>query len=96
MNVSENLLPLNNSINGHQSVEDDDLHENQPQSQDYHCISPQTNICRKKPHTNITNNIYMTQKVSFFNEWQTFTFCFFTFIAGVVFVIYNYKKELPM
>lgn len=46
-------LPLNNNINGHQSVKGEDLHEKQPHNQDNHCVCPHINAWEQTMQTSI-------------------------------------------
>lgn len=39
------ILPLDNNINGHQSIKDHDLYEKQPHGQNNHGVSPHSEIC---------------------------------------------------
>lgn len=47
------LLPLNNNINGHQSVKGEDLHEKQPHNQDNHRVCPHIDAWEQTMQTSI-------------------------------------------
>lgn len=83
------LLPLNNGINGHRSVKDDDLQEKQPQKCDSHCACPHCNIWRAH-RTKMRPNICCSFFFFFLRCWVlNCTLSVFIFAANLFFLTYK-------
>lgn len=86
-------LPLNNNVNGHQSVKGEDLHEKQPHNQDNHCVCPHINAWEQTMQTSIRYPRVSIYWIFFFFifEQQQITFNFFFFMAQFVLMIWKDK-----